>query len=290
MSNRLRIDIPLKPDKPKKLNKPEKPDKPEKVFRKDYADAYDLLYTDKDYEAECDMIEEIFSRYGDDSIKSILDLGCGTGNHAIPLAQRGYQVTGVDISPDMLRIAKKKASDLQLSTFNSQPTFLQGDIRSLNLGKTFDAVLMMFAVLGYQTTNDDVLATLRIVRRHLKPDGLFIFDVWYSPAVLTIRPSQRVRNMETSIGRIIRSASADLDVFNHVANIHYNVVKIAGNLSLEETNEDHKMRYFFPQELAFFLTQADLQMITIRTFGNIDLVPSESTWNVIIIAERSMPP
>jgi len=101
----------LKLKKPNRLEKPNKLNKPEKlvsVFRKEYADSYDLLYTDKDYKDECDMIEEVFTKYADGPIKSILDLGCGTGNHSIPLAQRGYEVTGVDISSDMLRIRDRR--------------------------------------------------------------------------------------------------------------------------------------------------------------------------------------
>ena len=56
------------------------------MFGAVYADAYDLLYQDKDYDAECDLIESLFKNYGESGIKSVLDLGCGTGNHAVPLA------------------------------------------------------------------------------------------------------------------------------------------------------------------------------------------------------------
>jgi predicted TPR repeat methyltransferase len=64
----------------------------ERVFRKDYAEHYDLFYAGKDYESECDILEEIFRRHGQNKISTILDLGCGTGNHAFPLAKRGYKV------------------------------------------------------------------------------------------------------------------------------------------------------------------------------------------------------
>jgi len=273
--------------KPDKQEKPKRQDKPEKVFGKGYADSYDLFYADKNYEAECDMIEEVFKKYGDGPIKTILDLGCGTGNHAIPLAKRGYEVTGIDISPDMLKIAKKKVSNLQPSTFNFQPILLQGDIRSLDLGKKFDAVLMMFAVLGYQTSNENVLSALRTVQRHLRPKkGLFIFDVWYGPAVLTIRPSERVKHINNVKGRIIRTVTTNLDVLNHLAHVHYHVLTIERKSVVQETEENHKMRYFFPQELAFFLMEAGLQMITMQAFENINTPPSESTWDIIVVAKR----
>ena len=144
-----------------------------KVFGKEYADQYDTFYHDKDYEAECDLIEEVFRRYTDKPVESILDLGCGTGSHAIPLARRGYQVTGVDRSLEMITQAKAKLQS-QTSPSQFQPEFFEGDIRSFDLDRQFDAVIMMFAVLGYQLTNDDVSNTLRTVCHHLKRGGGYL--------------------------------------------------------------------------------------------------------------------
>ena len=74
-----------------------------------YSEYYDLFYKDKDYEAECDFIEEVFKRYSSIPVKSILDIGCGTGGHAIPLTKRDHSVTGIDISTTMLEKAKQRA-------------------------------------------------------------------------------------------------------------------------------------------------------------------------------------
>ena len=113
--------------------------------------------------------------HGPDPVRSILDLGCGTGNHSLVLAGRGYQVTGVDFSADMLERARGK---LALACGEGRKPagkleLVQGDVRSVGLGRQFDAVLMMFAVLGYQIGNQDVQAALATVRRHLKPGGVF---------------------------------------------------------------------------------------------------------------------
>ena len=119
----------------------------ETPFGQTYADQYDLLYGDKDYEAECDLLCEAFRRWGTGPVESVLDLGCGTGNHAIPLAKRGFQVTGVDVSPGMLAHAEAKVMGWQLPDV-VPPVFQHGDVRSVSLGKQFAAVIMMFAVLG----------------------------------------------------------------------------------------------------------------------------------------------
>ena len=78
------------------------------TFGTDYAQQYDVLYQDKDYDAETDLLERVFAAHGLAG-NAILDLGCGTGQHALRLARRGYEVTGVDRSPEMLSIARVKA-------------------------------------------------------------------------------------------------------------------------------------------------------------------------------------
>ncbi len=251
------------------------------VFGKTYADQYDLLYTDKDYEAECDLIETIFQRYAQGTTETVLDLGCGTGNHAIPLAKRGYKVTGVDQSSEMLAHAHQKLVTDRVPIINP-PTFLQSDLRNLELNQQFDAVLMMFAVLGYQLTNDDVLTALNTVRRHLKPGGLFICDLWYGPAVLTIRPGDRVKVIPTANGQLIRSASSALDIYNHICEVTFHVWRIKGQQIVSEIREAHKMRYFFTQELALFLGQSGLKMLGISSFDDIEKAPTEDTWNILV--------
>ena len=74
-----------------------------------YAEHYDLFYQHKDYEAGCSFVEAIFQRFAGQPVRSILDLGCGTGGHALRLAQRGYAVTGVDRSAAMLAEARHEA-------------------------------------------------------------------------------------------------------------------------------------------------------------------------------------
>ena len=264
----------------KEVSSKPQPESQPSVFCSGYADAYDLLYREKDYEAECDLIEEVFRRYANGKIEKILDLGCGTGNHAIPLACRGYEVTGVDLSSDMLTIARSKVANPPILQ-PSNPLFFQGDLRSLDLQQQFDAVLMMFAVLGYQITNDDVLAALQTVSRHLKPGGLFVCDVWYGPAVLAQRPGERVKVIPTPGGKIIRVAKGTLDTFNHLGEVHYHLWRIKGQEVISESEEKHAMRYFFPQELELFMSASQLRLINLSAFGSLDQMPSESTWTAI---------
>ena len=140
-----------------------------------YARYYDLLYQDKDYVGETQFIEQLVKTYAKET-QAILDLGCGTGLHATLLAKQGYQVQGVDISQEMLQKASDRLSHLPPDLV-SRLKFTQGDICTVRLNQTFDVVLSLFHVVSYQTINEDLLATIATVKEHLKPGGIFIFDV-----------------------------------------------------------------------------------------------------------------
>lgn len=246
-----------------------------------YADFYDFLYKDKDYKGECDVIEEIFNKYSKKKTHSILDLGCGTGNHAFILHKRGYKIVGVDRSEAMLSNANKKFARL---ADKKNIRFEKGDIRNWKSDEKFDAVVMMFAVLGYQLTSEDVLSSLSTVKKHLKNGGLFIFDVWYGPAVLTQKPSKRIKTVDTPNGQIIRKAFSEIDMLKHICTVHYKTSYIKGNRLSQEIIEDHQMRYFFPEELSEFLKTSGLALLKLGSFPDWKEEPTEVTWNIFCIA------
>lgn len=256
------------------------------VFGSVYAENYDLFYEDKDYEAECDLIEEIFRRHAGGQVRTILDLGCGTGNHTIPLAHRGYKMTGVDRSSEMIKYAKAKAQT-QHAQLKKAPQFIKGDARYLDLDQTFDVVIMMFAVLGYQLTNPDLSSTLGTVRQHLKPGGLFIFDVWYGPAVLAIRPGDKVKEISTTDGKMIRMASGTLDVGRHLCQVNYRLLKISGDRVENDNTESHTVRYFFPMELDMMLSFNKLKLQSLTAFPDLEDPADETSWNVLGVAKTT---
>jgi len=251
------------------------------VFGAAYASTYDTVYAEKPYEAECDLLEAAFTRFTARPVKTVLDLGCGTGGHALPLARRGYAVTGVDRSPAMLARAAAKL------TGEARPldlTLVAGDVRTAALGHAFDAVVMMFAVLGYQLEDDDVLAALATARRHLEPGGVLVFDAWYGPAVLAQRPSPRVRVIATGNERLEREASGELDTTRRVCTVRFHLRRLVSDHVAEESHEAHTMRYFFPDELASLLGRAGLELAHLSAFPTLDRPADERSWNVLGVA------
>lgn len=250
------------------------------VFQPQLAEIYDLIYKDKDYEGETDFVEEIFQDFASKPVKTILDGGCGTGGHALPLARRGYEVIGIDTSGAMIERAKEKASKANLNI-----AFQTMDIRQLDLDQKFDVCLCMFNVLGYIAETSDILRALEKVKSHLKRDSLFIFDCWNGLAVLRILPSTRVQTFEDDEKRVIRIVKPELDTFNHLCRVNYHLFMYKGNSIISEFKETHIVRYFFPQEVIHYLEDAGFEMLRICPFLDLNGKVDENVWNITAIAK-----
>ena len=245
-----------------------------------YAEYYDILYQDKDYEKECDFLEEIFSKYSEKHVKSILEGGCGTGGHAIPLAKRGYRYVGFDTSEIMIERAKEKARSSNINV-----DFQVMDLRDFQLDEKFDASICMFAVIDYITETEDVLKALRNIRRHLKENSLFVFDFWNGLAVLRILPSVRVKIMEDEGIKIIRTVEPELDAFNHISKSHYKMIVIKNGKVIDEIEETHVIRFYFPQEIKHYLEEAGFELLNICPFMDLNGKVNENIWNIVAIAK-----
>lgn len=245
------------------------------LFGAGYAEAYDAVYAAKDYEAECDLVERAFAEHSARTVKRILDLGCGTGGHAIPLARRGYEVVGVDRSASMLAEARAKAVDVE-----PRPSFVEADIRDLALEAEFDAALMLFAVLSYQLENKDVIGALSSARRRLVPGALLLFDVWFGPAVLTQGPSRR----EVRVGELVRTSSGELDALRDRCSVSIELATRRGDVV---AREEHVVRYFFPNELELLLDLAGFELLRLAAFPEIDRAADETSWNVFAAARAA---
>jgi SAM-dependent methyltransferase len=240
-----------------------------------YSHYYDLLYRDKDYAAEVEYIAGLLERYGA-SGSELLEFGSGTGRHGRLLAERGYRVTGIERSVEMVAQAQ------------SSPGFTcqQGDICTVQLGRTFDAVLSLFHVVSYQTTNTAVQAVFARAAEHLKPGGLFLFDVWYSPAVYAQRPEVRVKRMADDAIEITRIAEpVSYPNENYVA-VNYNIfVRDLARGSVETITETHLMRHFSLPELDYIAQMNSFERVCAEEFST-TTVPSEKTWSICFLMKR----
>lgn len=245
-------------------------------FQADYAQAYDRLYADKDYERECAVVLALCDRFGQPQPARILDLGCGTGNHALGFARRGIAVTGVDRSAAMLAQARRKSAGALLP-----PRYVRADIRRIALGRRFDVATMLFAVLSYQLDNEDAAAALAAARRHLRPGGLLVFDVWFGPGVVRSPPGRRTK----SVGGVRREARGTLDLRRQWCTVDYRVTVAADK---REFRERHTVRFFFPRELELLFDRAGFALEALQDFGRWRRPAGIESWNAWGVA-RAIP-
>ena len=251
-------------------------------FRK-YSAYYDLLYGDKDYAAEAAYVARML-RGAEPKVATILELGSGTGRHGRLLASHGFRVHGVELSPEMAAQARAESTAEGCATgFGCEV----GDLRSFRAGRTFDAVISLFHVISYQTANADLRAAFATAAAHLAHGGLFLFDVWHGPAVLSQRPEVRVKEVADGRRRVRRTATPALDTHGGTVRVTYDMEcedVAAGERS--RFGEDHLMRYLFPTEIDLLAGEAGFETLKSEEWLT-GAAPSDATWGVAYLMRKA---
>ncbi len=248
-----------------------------------YAEFYDLIYHDKDYQGESNYINSLIKEYLPKA-KTIFEMGCGTGIHALLMAEKGYEVYGVDISEKMVEKANLRLE--KTPNLKGKVAFAYGDLRTVSLNKKFDVAISLYHVFSYQTKNQDLITALETADKHLNVGGLLIFDCWYGPAVLTNLPQVRVRRVESDDYFITRVSEPKNNFNANTVDIHFDVfVQHKKSKQINEFKEIHSMRYFFTPELEHLLGSAGFDLLSVQewmTGGQ----PSEKTWGVCFVSRK----
>jgi SAM-dependent methyltransferase len=249
------------------------------VFNEAYASAYDVMYADKSNASECDAVVALFRKFGDGGVSRVLDLGCGTGRHAIELARRGLDVTGVDFSDAMLARARERGHPGAGSL-----GFVQGDARTYRSAAPFDAVLMNFNVLGYMSSNEDFTAALATARANLRAGGIFLADFWYGPAVVIDPPGERLREIDGGESKFLRYSRGVHEPDRQCIRIAIRVIEMQDDRIRADTEEVHTMRYFFPLELDLALKSRGLRLAALTGYPDIEKPASANEWLAALAA------
>jgi ubiquinone/menaquinone biosynthesis C-methylase UbiE len=132
-----------------------------------YPEFFDALNINEHTEEKNALIESLLKQQ---NVKTVLDLTCGTGSQVFYLAKQDYEIIGADFSPDLIKIARKRARAEKVNV-----KFIDGDMRNLQVG-TFDAVITIFNAVGHLTKTGFEKA-MRNIYKNLKPGGVYIFDI-----------------------------------------------------------------------------------------------------------------
>lgn len=192
---------------------------------------------------------------------NILELCCGTGRLTITIAKEGYNISGVDYTASMLERAKDKAFQAGLKI-----NLIEADIRTLNLQEKFDLIFLPFNSIHHLYNNEDLFAVLKVVRKHLKENGLFLLDC-FNPNIRYIvekeKEQQIITEYTTNDGRkVVIEQSMHYESATQINCIKWHYFIDSQFHSVQNMD----MRLFFPQELDSYFKQAGFNVI--HKFGN----------------------
>lgn len=220
-----------------------------------FARYYDLIYHGfVNYKGDVDFLERVFRRFRI-APKTILDLGCGTGNHALPMARRGYHVTGIDQSREMLAIARKKAASSRI-----RPKFVHADMRSFHLGRKFGAAVCMFGAFGYAFPERDALRSLRSVHAHLEPEGLYVFEFWQGSAARPA-PFESWFDVHRKGLEVVRLDVSRFDTRTGRLPVEFRFIVLKGRRLLDRFTEVHTIQTYSLPEIRDLLRLGGFDLI-----------------------------
>ncbi len=241
----------------------------------DDAEFYDLVHGGFVEPETLAFYEDKIARYG----SPVLELACGSGAYVIPLAEKGVTIVGVDISDEMMNLAKKKAAARNVSI-----DVRKGDMRDFELNQKFPLILLLGNSFQHLSTHSDIAKCFSAVRNHLTPNGRFIVEV-FNPSlrILTRKPDENVLDSEyeTPSGKTILTGKVDYDAATQINHITWNYHNLTTNRTKEFT---FTMRQFFPQEFDYLFACNGFQIE--RKFGDRDGSAFESASPLQIVIAK----
>jgi SAM-dependent methyltransferase len=210
------------------------------------AEFYDLIYsTFKDYEAEAAQIANLL-RHLNPQCNTVLDVACGTGEHARLLAAEGFAVDGLDLDPAFVGIARQKSPARQ---------FFEADMSDFHLSHRYDAVTCLFSSIGYLRTLDRVAAALSCFREHLAPGGVIVVEPWFAPGILD--QGRVTRNTGEANGvRVTRASTVEVE--GRLSRLRFDY-EITDGTGTRRASEVHELGLFTTPELLETFRRAGLK-------------------------------
>lgn len=201
----------------------------------EYAKFYDLFYGSKDYRFE---FKNLIQKLPSIELNNVLELGCGTGSYSIIAAESFENITAIDLSEDMIILAKTRNNRANIS-------YSVGDIRNFKIPKKFDLVFSLFHVFSYLSTTNELEKAFKSVSEHLKSGGLFCFDVWSSAGLVNNNLEIRRKEVQDNEGlKIIRYSYSSHNPKNETVMVNFDIVVLKESESPKFYQEQHLMKYW----------------------------------------------
>lgn len=221
-----------------------------------FAEVYDQLMDNVNYERWADLYREILMAYGVAGGK-MCECACGTGSLTIPLQKRGYMMTGVDLSQEMLWIAAQKARKLGMGI-----PFVQQDMRKLHLHRQMDAVIATCDGVNYLHEDKDVMAFFIAAYNALRPGGVLVFDVSTPWKLENLRGDQIICEDRSDVTYMWQNR---FDKLRGLLDMHLCIFLRQKDGSYRRIDEEQRQRAHTAENLCTLLRGA--RFTQIRVFG-----------------------
>ena len=204
---------------------------------------YEIAF-DMNRKQETDFLVHCFSRYARRPIRTVLDIACGTGPHLIRLAERGYRMSGLDLSSQNIDFLRERAEKKRLEV-----SLHVGDMTRFRLPRPVDAAICMQDSQGHLLTNEAILAHLRCVARAVAKGGLYVFDRYMCSSWTD--PARRWSWTRRRGGATVRATFEALKDLDPVTQVFYEDMELEAheNGRRHVYRQRHASRMVFPQEL-----------------------------------------
>ncbi len=204
---------------------------------------YEIAF-DMNRKREVDFLVHCFERYARRTVNTVVDIACGTGPHLTRLAERGYRMSGLDLSPENIEFLRERAARRGLAV-----TLHEGDMTGFRLPHPVDAAICMQDSQGHLLTNEAILAHLRCVRRALKTGGLYVFDrymcsSWTEPARRWSWTRRRGKATVRATFEALKDVNPVTQIFSEDMEL-----EVHENGTRRVYRQRHHSRMVFPQEL-----------------------------------------
>ncbi len=226
-----------------------------------WAELYDAVYADvrDDVPFYVDMAREAGG--------PVLELGCGTGRVTVPIAALGVEVTGLDVSPAMLKLAEEKAAD---SSTDGTLSLVEADMRDFDLGRQFNLVIAPFRSFQNLLTVPDQISALAAVKRHLEPGGALAFDIFVPEPSTLVQDHdvpyhlKDVTDPHTGARSVLYQQSA-YDNFAQIVHARIIIEELdASGMVARKLYREFSLRYSYRWEIRHLLAACGFEEIEVR--------------------------
>lgn len=251
-----------------------------KIFG-DYAKIYDIIYSKKNYRKECLYLDRIFRKYSRIPVRDVLDVACGTGNHAINLAGIGYRVFCQDISSEMLKEAICKCSG-----FKKVKIIGCFAMQKFCHNQEFDACVAMFSSVDYLLKISQLKKAFENIFSCLKAEGVFTFDFWNADCVVkTFSPYKR-RVFTFGKRKVIRISQTKLNRASKIANIDYTCYYFDKGQIKTIIKEKHRMKYHRISSMLRLVESCGFEVAGVFPFMKMGHKVKSLDWNISVVAVK----